>query len=112
LAQEQSFPFAAGAGAFAEQARRQNARVVQDEQVAGVQQIGQFDEVMVMQRTIAAPRNEKPGVIARRAWLLRDEIGRQNVVEEEIVHGKPLAVLRSRGAWRARSRERQENSII
>ena len=58
LAQEETLPLAAGAGASADQPRRQHARVVQHQQVAGVQQRRQVAEEAV--RSAASRRGAPP----------------------------------------------------
>ena len=64
-ADEQPLPPATGAGADAEQPGRQDARVVEDEQVAGPEQLGQVVEVVVVQGSVLAADDEEAGVVAR-----------------------------------------------
>ena len=65
LAQEQPLPLAAGAGAAAEQAGRQHARVIQHEQVAGREQVGQVGEDVV--RDAPPRRGARPSAGTGRA---------------------------------------------
>ena len=66
FAEKQTFPAAAGALPLAEQARRQDAGVVEDEQVAWGEQIGQVGEVeMAANRSAPLDGKQARGVTPR-----------------------------------------------
>jgi hypothetical protein len=70
----------------AEQARREDARVVDDEEVAGAEKRRQIADGRVMERWRLPTENEQP---RRTAWcgLLRDQIVRELEGEVGDVHG-------------------------
>ena len=72
----------AGAGVLpAMEARRQNARVVHHQQVAGVQEGGEVNEAPVLPAAVR-PEVEEPGSVPRLDWGLGDSLGREVVVKE------------------------------
>ena len=77
----------AGAG-FAPQgeAGGQNAGVVEDEEVAGAQELGQFDEAMIFGAAGLAVEAQEAALLAGGGRLLGDGIGGKLVIEKRSVH--------------------------
>ena len=82
LAEVQPLPFAAGPLASAEQPGRQHPRVVEDEQIAGSEQVGQVEELAVFQRAVAAADDQQPRPVALGGRFLGDQLRREVVIEE------------------------------
>ena len=77
----------AGRRAPAEQARRKNARVVDDNQIAGEQKPGKRRDVRVREGAGGAAKTQKTRPGAGRRRLLGDQLGRKVEVELADVHG-------------------------
>ena len=80
-------PTDAGRRASAEQARRKNARVVDDNQIAGEQKPGKRRDVRVREGAGGAAKTQKTRPGAGRRRLLGDQLGRKVEVELADVHG-------------------------
>jgi hypothetical protein len=65
----------------ADQPRRKDARVVQNQHVAGAQELWQVVEHRVRERTRRAVNDQQPRLIAPRRRLLRDQSFGQLVIE-------------------------------
>ena len=61
-------------GIDATESRGNDARIVQDKDVAGAQVIEQVAEVAVGDLSSFAVKNEEPGLIAMRSGCLRDKV--------------------------------------
>ena len=72
--------------ARADDAGREHLRVVENEQVAGIEQIGQVAEGAVFESTRLAADDEQPRLIAPVRRVLCDQVLGQVVVEEG--HGR------------------------
>jgi len=82
FAEIQPLPFAAGARPPAQKTRRQHSRIVQDEQIAGGQQLGQLEENVVRNSRTRTVEYEEPCLIARGSRLLSNQVCRQFVIEK------------------------------
>jgi hypothetical protein len=82
LADEQAFPLAAGGLAPADHAGRDDAGVVEDEEVAGREEVRQLAEDAVLEFAGGAADDEEPGVVAPRRGVLGDEPVGKGIVEE------------------------------
>jgi hypothetical protein len=78
------------AGSPAQKARRKDTAAVDHQQVARVQEVGQVAEPVMAEAAGGAIEDEEPRRIALRQGLLRDELGRQVVVEEADVHRRQI----------------------
>jgi len=81
FAQEQAFPLAAGAGAPTDQACRDDAGVIEDEQIARRQQVGQVGKDVMRDGAVGAADQHEARTVALGAGLLRDQVLGQVVVE-------------------------------
>ncbi len=81
MAQEQSLPFALGARTATDQARRQHARVVEHQQIAGFEQRGQVAEPLMTPHVSPSPNHQQTRLVALGARILSDEVRRQLVVQ-------------------------------
>ena len=86
FAQEQALPPAAAAGAAADQPGGQHARVVEDEQVAGVEQGRQVVEMAVGRRRAVAAHHQQARLVAFRRRFLGDQAVGKLVIELVDVH--------------------------
>ena len=77
----------APAGIPRQDPRRDHARVVDDEAVARAQQIRELGKHVVFQASAGAVDHEEPRCVPRWGGRLRDQLGRQIVVELRQVHG-------------------------
>src|SRR5262249_48683568 len=84
--EEKPLPLPAGTFAAPKEPGRHNARIVEDKQVAGGEQLGQIAEGAVFQRLLGAAHDQQARGIASRGRLLSDEMLRQRVVEEVRTH--------------------------
>ncbi len=80
-AQQQDLHTTAGHDPATAKPRRNHARVVQDQHVAGVQILADVAKDAVGEAPGGAVHNQQPGSVARRGRLLGDELGWQRVVE-------------------------------
>ncbi len=79
----------AAANASAGEARRNDLAVVDDEGIAGSQQIRQLADRAILQlRAHAGLHHQQPRRIPRRDWTQRDPLGRQLEVEQIGAHAK------------------------
>src|SRR5438045_9466506 len=99
---EQELDAAAAWASPAREARGQHAGVVEDEQVAGAQQLGQVGETAVLDRARRAVEHEQPARAALRERRLRDQLARQFVVEFASQHGAKFYATRRTRARRRR----------
>ena len=87
--------------AAGEEAGRQDARVVEDQEVAGPQQVRQVADHGLAQRP--AVDQQQPRRVARADRRLRDQLGRQGEIEQVDAHGAPRrrngADLGNRAGW-------------
>lgn len=79
---EKPLPCPPGGGPSANQARRHHPRVVDDDQIAGRQQVGEITDMVVGKRTVRFPNDQESrrGPVCER--LLRDQLPREVVVVE------------------------------
>ena len=70
----------------AEEARRKDPRVVDDEQVARPEQVGEIGEGVMVDRAVDPPEPQQPRGAAPRRWLLGDLFRRQIEVEVRNPH--------------------------
>ena len=73
---------AAAGGALGEEARGDDVGVVAEESVAAADQIGEFGEDVMGDGVAGAVDDEQAGLVAAGGGRLRDELGRERVVEE------------------------------
>ena len=92
---DQDLHLAAG-GPPAEQPRLEHAGVVENQQVAGIQHLGQIGEMPVLQRAAGAVEDQQPAVGAIRDRLLRDQVLGQVVLKVSDTHN-PLGGHAGRG---------------
>ena len=72
------------------QLRRQDPRVVDDENVAGLEQVDQVGDMPVGQRAVMG-HDQHARAVARLGWMERDPVGWQLEIEGVDVHGGVLA---------------------
>ena len=72
----------------ADQARREDARVVDDQQIAGAEQRRQVVEGEMRDAPARAIERHEPAAAARGRRLLRDQLVREIEIEVGDVHGK------------------------
>ena len=88
------FPPAPGRHPFADQPRRDNPRVVPDQNVARVEEIGQVGEGSMFPGSKVAADHQQARGVARFASLLRDQVGRQIKIKGRRVQGeRPSEIL-------------------
>ncbi len=86
----------AAANAPASEARRNDLAVVDDEGIAGTQQIRQLADRAILQlRAHAGLHHQQPGSIPRRDWTQGNPLGRQLEVKQIGVHAKSGADVRT-----------------
>src|SRR5579871_1873735 len=107
-AQKKPFPFTARARPMTEQPRRQNARVVQHEQVARPKQSRQFSKPTVMDRRPSSIHNQQSARVARFGRMLSNETERQFEIEKR--HTGILS-LATRSPLAARARRHKSVSV-
>src|SRR5438034_442860 len=90
LAQEKSFPAPAGARPPSHQPSRHDSRVVEHEQIAGIQQLRQVFKNPILDRLGGPANDKKARFVAFWRWFLGDELGGKMVVEEISSHGASL----------------------
>src|SRR5882672_1515010 len=76
LAQKQSFPTPATARSLSNQTSRHDSRVVEHEQVAGIQELRQIFKYPMFDRLRRPANDEQSRSVPLRARLLGDEFGR------------------------------------
>src|SRR5262249_20089177 len=76
----------AAAGIARQDPRRNHARVVDDEAITRSEQVGKLGEAVVLEAAACAVDDEQPRRIAGRRGGLRDQLGRQLVVEVRELH--------------------------
>ncbi len=79
--EQEDFKLAAGLGVAAAQARRDDAGIVEDEDVAGAEVIGEIAEILVRNFFGVAVDDEQAGLIALGDGSLGDQFGRQNKIK-------------------------------
>ena len=93
--QQEQLDAAAGVRTNTEETGGHDARVVQHEQVAGLQEGGKVADLMVVERPGPAVHDEQAGGVAGLDRLLCDELGRQVVVEVGGAHAGSIALSRA-----------------
>ena len=96
----------AAALAAPEQARREDAAAVRDQQVAGAQALRQLREAPVLDSARASVEHQQPRGVARGERRLCDELAGQRVV----VGGEPVVVLSHDGHCSSRAIFEEERS--
>jgi hypothetical protein len=86
LPDEQALDSAAGWDSVAEEAGGEHARVVDDDEVARPQQIGQRPDGGMQQRSVGAAETEQARRRAFGRWFLCDEISGEIEIELADVH--------------------------
>ena len=81
------------AGASGVEARGKDARVVEDEEIAGREELREIGEELVGEDAGGAREREHAGCAARGGRVLRDELGREVVVEFGDEHEKQWLVV-------------------
>lgn len=106
LLQKEPFPLAAGGGAAADEPRGHDAGVVDDDEIAGREELGQVADVAVVDRAVGAAEHEQPGVGSALQRLLCDQLFGEVVVVKvgvghKVFHGIAKSRLREvrRPAW-------------
>ena len=87
-----------------EQPRREHARVVDDEKIAGAQEVGQRLDAGVCRRAAGAIDDEQARPAAIGGRLLRDEVGGKVEIEVADVHGRREAALVNAAGGRRKSK--------
>jgi len=86
---EKAFPVAAGGGTDSMQASRDDAGVVEDETISGVEIIGECLNRGVFDSLLSAVENEKAGIFAVGRWMPRNQfLGEGVVVEIQFGHAQ------------------------
>ena len=90
--EEQQLHLASG-GVPRQDPRRDHARIVDDEAVTRAEQVGKLGEAMILEAAARAVDDEQSRCIARRSRRLRDQLGRQLVVEIRKLHEPSVYTL-------------------
>ena len=90
FAQKKPFPTSAGACPQPHQTSRHDARVVEHEQIAGIQQLRQILKNSMLNGLRGPANDEQARLVALGTGFLGDEIGRKVVVEKISSHGASL----------------------
>jgi len=88
---------AAPRGTLGEEARRDDVGVVAEEGKTTADEVGQIGEDVVRNRAPGAVDDEQPRLVAARGGCLRDQLGRQGVVEERGFQREARMAPRGRG---------------
>jgi hypothetical protein len=102
LREEEGFDVAA-AGLAEGEAGGDDAGVVEDEEVAGAEELGELGEGAVVDRAVGAAVVEEARGSALRGWRLGDKVGGEGEVEVVGLHGgmgyEPMIRVREDTGW-------------
>jgi hypothetical protein len=82
LTQVESFPLAAGPLPVSQKASRQDPRVVEHEQIAGIEEVWQIAELAMIKRSVTSANDQQPRPVALGSRLLRDQVVGEVVIEK------------------------------
>ena len=84
--EQQNLKLSARVRIHAAEAGRDHARVVEDQEIAGVQVLHEVAKPAMLDLTRAAMQNQQPRLVALRRWRLRDQLRRQLKIEIRSSH--------------------------